>query len=187
MKPFIVCPLSELSQPRKDTLSPTVLPTIFLQSNVVTKWPWDWTILSLPHRASQHTVPLIESYIAALFSVQLLKGAWKSKMSDVYETLISLPHCGQCTFYLEEDGRNKAWKISKDCMRSQDYCKFLLLSLSIFCCLSLKRQSVLITLNGFLEIVPVVEVVFSRFFFKWTGNDTMPCFPWQTLLISLIV
>lgn len=185
MKSFIVCPLSELSQLRKDTLSPTILPTIFLQCNVVTKWPWGWTILSLPHRAAQYTVPLIESYIAALFSVQLLKGGWKSKMSDAYETLLSLPHCGQCTFQSEKDGINKAWKFSKDCLKSQDYCKFLFLSLSIFCCSSLITQSVLITLNGCLEVVPVIEVVFSQCFFKWTGNDTTPCFAWQTLLISL--
>lgn len=136
MKSFIVCPLSELPQPRKDTLFPAFLPTIFLQCNVVTKWPWRWAILSLPHRAGQHTVPLIENYIATLFHVKLLKRGWEHQMSEVCETLLSAPYCALWTFQLKEDRENRVWKFFKDCLESRlFYCKFLLLSLCTFWCL----------------------------------------------------
>lgn len=116
MKSFIVCPLSELSQLRKDTLSLTGLPPIFLQCNVVTKWPWGWAILSLPHKAGQHTVPLIERCIATLFSVQLLNRGRKSKMSHIYKIHTQLQlHSGQCLCLLEEGEKHRI-KFFKDCL-----------------------------------------------------------------------
>lgn len=163
MKSFIVCPLSELSQLRKDTLSPTGLPPIFLQCNVVTKWPWGWAILSLPHRAGQHTVPLIERYIATLFSGQLLRGGRKSKMSNPYENL-SLLHSEQQTCLLEE-GETYRMKLLKDWV----YCKFLRLILSIFFGSSIITQSVLMALYGCLE--SVIKLALSQSFcFRRTGR-----------------